>query len=390
MEKAIKTLLIEDNPGDARLIRELLSEAKNPPIELEWTDRLSSGLLRAAQGGLDAILLDLSLPDSTGFDTFASLQKHLAQVPVIVLTGLDDEGLALRTVREGAQDYVVKGEVTAQSLARCIRFGIERHKTLAEAAEEPRAEAGKTLAFTGAKGGAGATTVALNVATILAQQGRSVVAIELRPYHGGFALQLRHTPSRNLGDLLELDPLHITPREVKTHLTQLPCGVKALFAPQRAYEFKETQPEQAQALLKAACQLADYVILDVPSTPSAITQTALRDCDSVLLVVERDATCVAAGRAMVDLFKSWEVAEKSLAAVVITSSPMSSFLPLADVQSQLGCGIAGVISPAAEKCAASYRMGVPLVMCEPDCLASANLQELANRVASPVLIPVAS
>ena len=130
MENQISVLLIEDNPGDTRLMQELFREAKGISVCLLCADRLSSGLKQISDGGVDIVLLDLSLPDSKGFDTFTKLHAQAKDLPVILLTGLDDEELVMRAVREGAQDYMVKGSVTSQALARAVRFAVERHKTL--------------------------------------------------------------------------------------------------------------------------------------------------------------------------------------------------------------------------------------------------------------------
>jgi DNA-binding response OmpR family regulator len=127
MSDKLGVLLIEDNPGDARLIREMLAEVKTVAFDLEWADRLSTGLERLAEGGIDVVLLDLALPDSQGLDTFARMHAQ-AQVPVIVLSCLDDEGLALEAVRQGAQDYLVKGQVDGNPLARAIRYAVERQR----------------------------------------------------------------------------------------------------------------------------------------------------------------------------------------------------------------------------------------------------------------------
>ena len=97
-------------------------------IVLFWlcADRLSSGLELLTKGGVDVVLLDLSLPDSKGFDTFSKVHTHAKELPVIILTGLDDEELAMKAVRDGAQDYVAKGSVNSQSLVRSVRFAVER------------------------------------------------------------------------------------------------------------------------------------------------------------------------------------------------------------------------------------------------------------------------
>jgi signal transduction histidine kinase/DNA-binding response OmpR family regulator len=124
--ETIRVLLIEDNPGDARFIREMLAEVETPPFDLEHADRLSSGLERLAAGGIDVILLDLLLPESQGLATFRQVYAQAPEVPIVVLTILGSEALALQTVHEGAQDYLVKGQVDGNLLARAMRYAIER------------------------------------------------------------------------------------------------------------------------------------------------------------------------------------------------------------------------------------------------------------------------
>lgn len=124
--ESIKVLLIEDNPGDARLIQEMLAEAEKVRFDLEWKDRLSAGLKRLAEGGVDVVLLDLMLPDSRGFDALIRTQSQAPGIPVVVLTGLSDVALAIKAVRRGAQDYLIKGQVDSRQLVRSILYAIAR------------------------------------------------------------------------------------------------------------------------------------------------------------------------------------------------------------------------------------------------------------------------
>ncbi len=126
--KPIRILLIEDNPGDARLIQEMITEAgKN--FELQWVDGLSKGLEHLSVKNTDIILLDLTLPDSQGMETFTSLYVQAPMIPIIVMSGLADENVSLKVVRAGAQDYLVKGQVNNNLLMRAIHYAIERKKT---------------------------------------------------------------------------------------------------------------------------------------------------------------------------------------------------------------------------------------------------------------------
>ncbi len=126
-ERRPTVLMIEDDAADATLIRLLLSRAELA-CEVELRDRLAPALERLEEGGVDLVLLDFSLPDSVGLDSYWALRDTHPEVPVIVLTSLDDDNLALRAVAEGAQDYLVKRQVDAPLLARSIRYAIERHR----------------------------------------------------------------------------------------------------------------------------------------------------------------------------------------------------------------------------------------------------------------------
>jgi Flp pilus assembly CpaE family ATPase len=359
----INVLLIEDNPGDTRLIRELFKEAKGVPTGLVCADRLSSGMELLLKGGIDVILLDLSLPDSKGFDTFVKVHTHAKDLPVIVLTGFDDEELAMKAVREGAQDYMAKGAVNSQSLMRAVRFAVERGRKMASDSEtRRRTSPGKVLGFLAANGGAGATTVALNTAAILAQLPKTAIAVELRSYGGAFFLQTQQTPSRNLRYLLDLEAERITAEEVQKCLVALPSGVNAIFAPQKADEFREVQPAQAEAIIRGAAQLADFVVVDLASDPSLVNQVAAAQCDHLTLVVERNLSCVAAGARTVQLLRHWGIEDRAFSAAIIIKDSLGGFLSPSEMETRLGCAITGVVPPAAELCVRSSRTGTPFAL----------------------------
>jgi PAS domain S-box-containing protein len=122
----IRLLLVEDNPGDARLVYEMLRNQLH--INLEVADCLAACMMRLDQGGIDLVLLDLGLGDSQGLDTFTSVSHTHPAMPVVALTGLDDDALALRTVQAGGQDYLTKKTVTPEILRRTIRHAFERKR----------------------------------------------------------------------------------------------------------------------------------------------------------------------------------------------------------------------------------------------------------------------
>ncbi len=119
-KQIIKILLIEDNPGDAKSIREMLKETDDNLYEVVHTTRLDDGIKIIVRDDFDLILLDLGLPDSEGMDTFNIMKYNAPDIPIIVLTGLKEDIFAVSAVGRGAQDYLVKDEIDSKLLATSI------------------------------------------------------------------------------------------------------------------------------------------------------------------------------------------------------------------------------------------------------------------------------
>ena len=126
MDEKVKILLIEDNPGDAGLIEEMLEEFVDFPYELKNVETLNEGLSLLKERPFDVILLDLRLPDSDGINTFLEIHAKTSRIPIIILTGSNDEKIGIDAVKKGAQDYLVKGEVDGRLLKRSIQYSVER------------------------------------------------------------------------------------------------------------------------------------------------------------------------------------------------------------------------------------------------------------------------
>jgi signal transduction histidine kinase len=131
-EKALQVLLVEDNAGDVRLLREMFSKERPDSFALTHLLRMSEAEIHLAKGGVDIVLLDMGLPDGHGLDTVRRAHAVAPTVPMIVLTGLDDEALAAQAMKEGAQDYLIKGQIENRALPRALRHAIERHRMQTE------------------------------------------------------------------------------------------------------------------------------------------------------------------------------------------------------------------------------------------------------------------
>jgi signal transduction histidine kinase len=140
----LNILLVEDNPGDVRLIQEILRESTISTFRVTSAGTLAEGLERLARGGIDVVLLDLSLPDSRGLDTFRALHTAFPLTAITVLTGTADDESATSAIREGAQDYLLKGVVGGEWIVRSLRYAIER-KGADRILDEYRASLEKTV-----------------------------------------------------------------------------------------------------------------------------------------------------------------------------------------------------------------------------------------------------
>ncbi|MEW6333822.1 MAG: HD domain-containing phosphohydrolase [Thermodesulfobacteriota bacterium] len=126
MSEILHILVVEDNPADVDLIRETLPDAGPVRFRIEAVSRLSEALSRLKSEGIDLVLLDLGLPDSRGLDTFRALRDAAPQIPVIILTGNSDQEVAVAAVKEGAQDYLIKGDVGERTLILASLYAVER------------------------------------------------------------------------------------------------------------------------------------------------------------------------------------------------------------------------------------------------------------------------
>jgi diguanylate cyclase (GGDEF)-like protein/PAS domain S-box-containing protein len=143
--KAIKVLLlVEDNPADVRLLREMFHEQRSHNTELTQVDTMGAAEKHLAEGAIDIILLDLGLPDAQGLEAVRRARAVAPGIPLVVLTALDDDSLASRALQEGVQDYLIKGQIDARGLLRALRYAFER-KNMQEALFEEKERAQVTL-----------------------------------------------------------------------------------------------------------------------------------------------------------------------------------------------------------------------------------------------------
>lgn len=130
--RKIGVLLVEDNPGDVRLIHEMIQQQPAGEFHLTCVGRLGEALQELKESSPDVAMLDLALPDAKGVETVRTAHRAAPDIPLVVLTGSDDEAVAIEALHEGAQDYLVKGQIDAQVMVRALRYAIERQRLQSE------------------------------------------------------------------------------------------------------------------------------------------------------------------------------------------------------------------------------------------------------------------
>jgi diguanylate cyclase (GGDEF)-like protein/PAS domain S-box-containing protein len=124
----LSLVLVEDNPADARLVEEMVLGDRMDRFELTCLSRLSEARSHLASDGADCVLLDLSLPDAVGLECVEALRAEFAEIPIVIITGLDDEDTALKALHAGAQDYLIKGQIRGDAVRRAVRYAVERKR----------------------------------------------------------------------------------------------------------------------------------------------------------------------------------------------------------------------------------------------------------------------
>jgi CheY-like chemotaxis protein len=375
-ESELSILLIEDEPDAARLIEYVLTTSARESVIVEWASDLHAGLDRLAKKHFQAVLVDLTLPDSIGFDTFACVRQRAAGSAVIILTGVEDEALALQTVRAGADDYLLKSEIKDRLLLQRVRHAVERSLIRNQGANTVKD--GKVFSFIGAQGGAGTTTVVINLAAALARAGKTVIAIELAPEYGSFAVMFNRPPTRDISTLLRLAPETITRDTLASYLEDFGGGFRALCGRFQMENPHPVSPEHVRALLGVARSMADHVLIDLSTLSAPASREIIRHSVLTTLVLERNRVGL---HSALDKMPALNAAAPpgSVAALINSRTPFAEFLTPAEFGQRLGCGILGAVTPAANL-NAETPFEPFLVLSHPDLLFSNCIREIAQRL----------
>ncbi|MEW5957860.1 MAG: response regulator [Chloroflexota bacterium] len=330
------------------------------------------GLTKVDQVKPDLIILDLMMPQMNGLEVCKHLRRSpaTAWLPIIMLSAKEDVDTKVTGFQAGVDDYVQKPVAPKELLARA--------EALLQRTRRARAPTAHIIAVVGAKGGVGVTTVAVNVATVLASQSKAVILTELRPHHGTVMHNLNLAPAQDLGRLLMLDPAQIDRTDVTRRLVRHKSGLRVLVAPQRATDYPLTEAH-VEVITELLSREADYLILDLPVVAGEAMREALAQADQILLVTEPETASVACARVDLDTLKDWGLFERVNLVVV---SRARSNMPTSpkEIEAQLNLPVMAVIPPAPEVFQVVVGLGNPVVLARPTELVATALAKLAQEV----------
>jgi Flp pilus assembly CpaE family ATPase len=283
---ATRVLVVEDNCDYESLLRSALG-AGDHAFDLEFVRTLSGALQTIQLNRPEVILVDLNLEDSSGYSTFLRIREAAPGVCVIVVTAVDDERVAFRALRDGAQDYLVKSRTHPRGLAKRIQMALRypgRH------APQRNAGRGLVLGFLGSKGGVGTSTVAENLGAILAREGGPTVLVDLQrssQQHGP-----RPAPAHELSDLLGKPATEIIAADLKDCSLELAPDLYLLRMKPAEGVWQALAPEYVSAILSRVREFSSYVVVDLGSRIDHSASVALKDCDSLTIVVDTEVAAV--------------------------------------------------------------------------------------------------
>jgi Flp pilus assembly CpaE family ATPase len=262
--EVLKVLLVEDNAVSAQLAKAMLAHTETSVFEIQTAESLMDALDLLGNGRFDVILLDLSLPDSDGIGTLTTIRVHAPHIPVLVLTGSDNEALANSALQHGAQDYIVKGQFDGPSLARALRYAVTRSRQASghggDEADAPRAT---VVGVLGSKGGTGASTIAVHLAMETRRlTGQEVLLVDLDVIGGtaGFLMKINR-PYTVLDASLNLHRLDAALWQ--TFVWKHPSGLDVLQSPGCTRFGDQLRDERVRHLIRLAQTRYKWIVIDM-------------------------------------------------------------------------------------------------------------------------------
>jgi DNA-binding response OmpR family regulator len=368
-----KILIIDDDVDTLKLVGLML---ERHGYEIVVASNGTLGIERAKEETPQLILLDIMMPDMDGYEVTRRLRADpaLAHIPIIMFTAktmVDDKVAGFEA---GVDDYLTKPTHPAELTAH-IKAVLGR-ATQTQIAKPERA---RTIAFLGARGGIGTSTLTLNASIALQQEGDDVIFAELNPGHGTVALELGIGNASGLSNLLNRSLKDIHLRSVESEIISHASGIRMLVASHAPNNVElEQSVAQMEAVVTNLASMCTTVVLDLGCSMRPYVKPILKMCDCLILVVEPVFPSNILGRSLLQELSSDGIQRDKIYLALINRVRSSMQIPWRQVETEIGLELAGIVSPAPDLAYQASSGSTPLLLAHPDSLVSDQIRKLSK------------
>ncbi len=366
-----KILVVDDDPSSLRLTKYMLS---GEGYELITASNGVEGLQTASQEVPDLIVLDVMLPGMDGFEVCHRLRSgaKTARIPVVILsskTRLTDRDIGLKV---GADKYFTKPVDRREFLDIVQGLLAQKEKVYQERA--------RIIAFIGSRGGVGTSTMVASVSVILAEKGYSPILVDLCRSFGIVPALMGVKPAYTIATLFKGATGTFSRDDLKAALTQHSTGVRLLSGEQAPEEYGRVTPDGIEVLLQELGVMADYILIDMPVSPSEVTGAVLSRCDFVNLVTDPGHQSLSRISPTVDMLSKLGVEQKRLGVVVVDRTGIGISSELSNITLIDNFPVMGIIPCDAKECTNAEERGTPVVLAAPSSSVAVALYRLAEKL----------
>jgi len=382
---AEKVLIVDDDLETLRLVGLMLQKQG---FTIVVANNGTQALSQAAQELPDVIVLDVMMPDLDGFAVTRQLRNNpaTAGIPVLLFTAKGMVEDKVTGYESGADDYLTKPIHPVELVAR-VRALLGRGKTRQVVEKAPQKSQGYTIGVLAPKGGVGSSSLALNLAISYCNKtSGDVIAVEMRPGHGTWGLELGYAAPTGLTDLLKKKASEINRQTVESELVATTYGPRLLFSSPHARDMDGIQAmEQAEAVLKMLPQISPLVLLDIGANLWPNQGQILSYCQEVIVITEPYPWIMPLTKVFLeDLAQFGFGKTKILSLVMVNRVRADMQLTVTQVQERLGVPVAQVIPPATEVAYQAALRNLPLIQIQPGGLLAQQFTRLAEMIAPRV------
>ena len=368
-----KILIIDDDVDTLKLVG-LMLERHGYKIVVASNGAL--GIEKAKEETPQLILLDIMMPDMDGYEVTRRLRSDpaLAHIPIIMFTAktmVDDKVAGFEA---GVDDYLTKPTHPAELTAH-IKAVLGR----AEQIQTAPSEKARTIAFLGARGGIGTTTLALNASIALQQDSDDVIFAELNPGHGTVALELGIANASGLPNLLNRSLKDIHLRSIEEEIVNHTSGIRLLVTSHAPIDVElEQSVSQMEAIVTHISSMCNTVVLDMGCSMRPYVKPILKLCDCLILVVEPVYPSNILGRSLLQELSSDGIPREKIYLALINRVRSKLQIPWRQVETEIDLEMAGIVSPAPDLAYEASTNSTPLILAHPDSLVSDQIRKLSK------------